>query len=389
MSKLPNYDFINMIQEGTLDVIEWLALQDEESIRERVYERVPEELDTSVGSYEYDAIEPTNTEFAVVYFMLRNVILLAFPQYSFGKWLTLASEAKGVYRKEATYANGELTITGTKGVSIPAGTKFTNAIPTGSELPIKYYSTQEDVTIGEEGICQVKVVSDLSGIKGNATIGEICLNIADIPNLTLICNKEAFTNGADEESDASLLERLLERVRHPTSSGNKNDYRQWAKEVPGVEDAETIPLWNGPGTVKVIIVGADGMPIPDIVPIVKEYLDPSDQEGEGEGRAPIGAVVTVVTTDHYVIRVDINELEYQSGYNLSLTKSSLVKAIKKEVSKVKLGGLIRIHDVEDAVRHTTGIRDFQEVLLNGKSCNIQIPVHLKPVVEEVYFDGSS
>ena len=40
MSKQPSYDFIKMIQEGTLDVVEWLALQDEESIRERVYERV-------------------------------------------------------------------------------------------------------------------------------------------------------------------------------------------------------------------------------------------------------------------------------------------------------------------------------------------------------------
>lgn len=389
MMSISDYEFIKGIREGTFDVIEWLGEQNEETIRERIYKRIPSDLDVYVGSYEYDAIEPTNLEFAIAYFMLKNVILLAFPQYSFGKWLTLAAEAKGVYRKAATCANGELTIMGENGVSIPIGTKFTNVIPVGSELPIKYYSTQEEGIIGEEGICKIKVISDLLGIKGNAAAGEICLNIADIPNLTLINNENSFTNGADEESDESLLERLLERVRHPTSSGNKSDYRQWAKEVSGVEDAETIPLWNGPGTVEVIIVGANGMPIPDIVPIVKEYLDPSDHEGEGEGRAPIGAVVTVVTTDNYIIRVDVNELEYQSGYNLDIIKNSLIKAIKKEVAKVKIGGLIRIHDVEDAVRHVTGIRDFREVLLNGEGCNIQIPAHLKPVVEEVYFDGSS
>ena len=129
MSKLSSYEFIKMIQEGTLDVIEWLALQDEESIRERVYERVPEALDISVGSYEYDAIEPTNTEFAVVYFMLRNVILLAFPQHSFGKWLTLSAASHGIYRKNATYASGKLLITGAAGTIIPAGTKFSNVIP--------------------------------------------------------------------------------------------------------------------------------------------------------------------------------------------------------------------------------------------------------------------
>ena len=72
---------------------------------------------------------------------------------------------------------------------------------------------------------------------GNVREEEICLNITDIPNLTLVHNTKAFTNGTDEESDESLLERLLERVRHPTGSGNKNDYRQWAKEVAGVVDA--------------------------------------------------------------------------------------------------------------------------------------------------------
>lgn len=386
--ELSSYEFIKRIREGSLDVIDWLAMQDEETIRERVYARVPSDLDISVGSYEYDAIEPTNTEFAVVYFMLRNIILMAFPQYSFGKWLTLAAEAKGVFRKAATYASGSLSIFGSAGVSIPAGTKFTNVVPVGSDSPIKYYSTQETVVIDSDGCCEVKIVADDIGAKGNAAIGEICLNISDIPNLVSITNEKAFTNGADEESDQSLLERLLERVRYPTGSGNKNDYRQWAKEVSGVMDAETIPLWNGPGTVQVIIVGNGGMPIPDIVPVVKEYLDPSDHEGEGVGKAPIGAVVTVITTGNYFIRIDVNGLEFKSGYDISSTKKYIIKAIKEEIARVSIGGLVRIHDVEDAVRHAEGIRDFREVLLNENRSNIQTSVHLTPFVEEVYFDGS-
>ncbi len=385
---LSSYEFIKKIREGSLDVIDWLAAQDEETIRERVYERVPSDLDTSVGSYEYDAIEPTNTEFAVVYFMLRNIILMSFPQYSFGKWLTLAAEAKGVFRKAATHASGSLSIFGVAGVSIPAGTKFTNVVPVGSDSPIKYYSTQETVVVDSDGCCKVKIVADDVGANGNASVGEICLNISDIPNLTSIQNEESFTNGADEESDSSLLERLLERVRYPTGSGNKNDYRQWAKEVSGVADAEVLSLWNGPGTVQVIIVGSGGIPIPDIVPIVKEYLDPSDHEGEGVGKAPIGAVVTVITTDNYFIRIDVNGLEFKSGYDLDLTKAPIIKAVKEEVARVSIGGLVRIHDIEDAVRHVEGIRDFERVLLNEESFNIQTPVHLKPSVEEVYFDGS-
>ena len=307
-----SYDFLEKIKNGSLDVIEWLASQDEETIRERVYDFVPKDLDISVGSYEYDAIEPTITEIAVAYFMLRNVILLAFPQYSSGEWLTLAAEARGVYRKPATNANGFLEILGVAGTVIPLGTKFTNVIPIGSDLPIKYYTTQDTATIGEEGSCQVKVIADDAGMIGNVREEEICLNITDIPNLTLVHNTKAFTNGTDEESDESLLERLLERVRHPTGSGNKNDYRQWAKEVAGVVDAEVIPLWNGPGTVQVIIVGVGGIPIPDIINEVKEYLDPSDHEGQGIGKAPIGAVVNVITTGNYAVYID--KSAYYNGY---------------------------------------------------------------------------
>lgn len=385
---LPNYNFIEMIQDGSLDVIEWLAEQDEETIRERVYERVPDDLDISVGSYEYDAIEPTNAEFAVAYFMLRNVILLAFPQYSFGEWLTLAAEVRGIYRKQSTYASGILSIYGTAGVIIQTGTKFTNIISEGSDVPIKYYTTQETVVINSSGFCEVEVKADEAGVNGNVMAGEISFNIADIANINVIENKNAFTNGADQEDDESLLERLLDRVRYPTGSGNKNDYRQWAKEVPGVVEAETISLWNGPGTVQVIIVGLGGISIPDIVPIVKEHLDPSNHEGEGEGKAPVGAVVTVITTDNYSIRIDINGLEYMSGYNLNITKSEIIKVVKEKVAESTIGGLIRIHDVEDAVRHVAGIRDFEEILLNGKSMNIQAPIHLKPAAKEVYFDGN-
>lgn len=384
---MPDYDFIKKIEDGSIDVIEWLTSQNEETIRERVYKRVPDDLDISVGSYEYDAIEPTNTEFAVAYFMLRNIILIAFPQYSFGEYLTLAAASHGVYRRGATYASGKLLITGAVGTAIPAGTKFSNTIPAGSSLIVKYYTSQKYAVISSDGQIEVEVISDEIGSVGNAQTGEINLNLTDIQNLESISNTVAFTNGVNEESDESLLARLLDKVRNPTSGGNKNDYKQWAKEIPGVAEVEVISLWNGPGTVQVIIIGEGGSPIPDLVESVKEHLDPKDHEGEGEGRAPIGAVVTVITTENYAIRIDINGLEFESGYSLISTRQNIVEEIKKEVAKVSIGGLVRIHYVEDSIKHVPGIKDFGSVLLNKDQTNIQVPVHLKPSVGEVYFDG--
>ncbi len=46
----------------------------------------------------------------------------------------------------------------------------------------------------------------------------------------------------DAESDASLLERLLELIRRPPAGGNKYDYRNWALSVDGVTAAYVYPF---------------------------------------------------------------------------------------------------------------------------------------------------
>lgn len=379
-------DFIQQILRGEIDVIEWLSSQDEDRIRSRIYARVPEELDTTVGSYEYDALEPSNIEFAVAYFMLRNIILLAFPQYSFGQWLTLSAAAKGVYRNAAKYATGQLRIQGTNGTRIPKGTKFSNAIPQGSTNKAKYYSTQAEVVIPEEGVAYVDIIADEIGTAGNAYAREISLNIESIKVITSLENEKAITSGIDEEKDESLLERLLDAVRNQSTSGNKKAYKMWAKEVSGVADVDVVPLWNGPGTVKVIIVGNGGKPIPELIAAVKEYLDPVDHEGEGEGCAPVGAVVTVTTVENLIINVCISSLEIHAGYERSKVMEAVKTALSNFVAKISIGGLIRIHDVEDAIKHAAGVLDFGYVLINNSDKNIQSGAHLKPIIGEVIFN---
>lgn len=384
--EINEYDFIKEIRDGTLDVMTWLANQDEDTIRGRVYGRVPEDLDISVGSYEYDAIEPTNTEFAIAYFMLRNIILLAFPQCSYGEWLTLSAASHGVDRKQATYASGTVLIHGNDGLTIPAGTKFTNTIPLGSSIPIKSYTSLYDATIVDSE-AEIAVIADEIGNDGNAFAGEINLNISDIVGITSIYNEKAFTNGMAEESDGALLKRLLERVRNPPSSGNKEDYKRWAKEISGVENADVISLWNGPGTVKVIISGKLGDPIPELLSIVKEYLDPVDHEGEGEGRAPVGAVVTVVTVAIAWIKITIYQLEVKEGYSVSTVKDDILLAIKQYMSTIPPGGMVRVKEIEAVISNTKGVLDFRKALVNDSTSNLSILREEKPSVSEVVYEN--
>jgi hypothetical protein len=43
----------------------------------------------------------------------------------------------------------------------------------------------------------------------------------------------------------------------------KNNYIYWAKECPGIFNAEVYPLHGGPGTVKVVVSGENRMPVDD------------------------------------------------------------------------------------------------------------------------------
>ena len=106
-----------------------------------------------------------------------------------------------------------------------------------------------------------------------------------IPGISSVTNAQATHDGFDEEDDASLYNRLIFKVRQPATSGNKNEYIQWATSVAGVGKAVVISLWNGNGTVKVLITDTNGNPASaDLQKKVAAYI---------ETVRPIGATVTV------------------------------------------------------------------------------------------------
>ena len=79
----------------------------------------------------------------------------------------------------------------------------------------------------------------------------------------------------------------------------------WAKEVGGVGDAKCLPLWNGNGTVKVIIINSDkGVADSDLIERVAEHIEES---------RPIGAEVTVESAAPLVVNVNAKVILADSG----------------------------------------------------------------------------
>lgn len=79
------------------------------------------------------------------------------------------------------------------------------------------------------------------------------------------------------ESQARLLDRVLDDIRHPPAGGNKYDYRAWAREVTGVADAWTVPMGQGAGTVDLVVLAdaaltGSEIPTAELLAEVRAYI---------------------------------------------------------------------------------------------------------------------
>lgn len=171
------------------------------------------------------------------------------------KWCDLF----GIDRKPANYAEIKVQIEATEPLVIPAGTRWQ------FEESQVYYSLSESVDVRqiEEKFSAILTLRcDSIGEIGNRTKGEILTVEATIPNLSAdAIVRDISKTGADIESDRSLRNRLISRLRLPPQGGCPYDYIAWAQAQPGVSRAWVLPRPGGiRGKVLVTYLKEKGLP---------------------------------------------------------------------------------------------------------------------------------
>lgn len=327
---------------------------------------VPKEYDTSVGSFFYDLLYPVAEQI----FILQNRIITlstnTFALTAAGEYLDRKVAEQGLTRRQGVFSKGVVRITGDVGADIFQGAK----VAAGNVL----FAVDEYAAVPECGYIDATVTCIETGSKGNVKSGTINRFPVTLPGLTSVENMAEFTGGYDEESDADLLERYLEKVSRPNVSGNKYHYIEWAKEVIGVGDVRVIPLWNGEGTVKVVIVDADNQPADaELIQKVQAHI---------EERRPIGANVTVESASALEISISV-KLIAEDTPDIQQKIEEAVKgylsedALKKSyVSFAKIGSLIL---------SVSGVEDYTDLKVNNGTTNIPIADGAVPVLESVVF----
>jgi uncharacterized phage protein gp47/JayE len=206
-----------------------------------------------------------------------------------------------------------------------------------------------------------------AGTAGNVAAGAVTALNTVIPQVYSVNNPDPFQGGQEEESDDDFRDRILGQYQGTSGGGNQADYRRWCVGQ-GVERVAVVPVWDGPGTVLVIIMQTDGSPVlASLVTTIQSFLDPV--AGQGSGQAPIGATVTVTTST--VLPIDITcEVIPKPGYSLDGTgatiayRTAILTALSNYLGSLDPGDSVVFEHIQ-ACFFVPGVQDISGTVVNG------------------------
>lgn len=349
-----------------------------DEILEEMLNNIPDDYVKSVGTFTHDL----SNAIAIVMQSYETEIEKAWKYFDISSLTGEELEKrvyqlKGITRKQATYAIGELTLTGNGTVSVGDLFETPNAVQ---------FMSLEAKKIA--GVGTIKIQAVKPGTIGNVGAKSIVLMPVTIQGIKTCVNEQATYDGFEAEDDASLLDRYYIAVRTPATSGNKYHYIQWSREVVGVGNSKVFPLWNGRNTVKVIIIDSNKQPAsPELVEKVQNYIDPKGEDdelwGAGYGTAPIGAYCTIQSAAAKEIVVDVK---------IILETGEDIESVKKEIEKNIVGFLQEIAFKKDYVSYsliasalldTDGVAEWTELSINKGTSNVAIGVEEVAILKEV------
>lgn len=180
------------------------------------------------------------------------------PDKAEAEFLVRHASIWGVYKREATKAVGFASFTGNPGLTIPADLELRT--PGGALVKVAAGGV-----VGGDGTITIALVATVGGIAANAPSGAtlpVITALAGLDPQSAILDANGLSGGSEEESDDSLLARLLAVIREPAHGGADFDYPRWVTASFAASKVKTIPNWVGYGSVGVVVaMGTAAAPV--------------------------------------------------------------------------------------------------------------------------------
>lgn len=331
------------------------------------------DVDTSENSYIYNALFPSAMEISYALLCLdeaeKKVFASSALESGYSKYLDRRVEEYGITRKTATYAQLQVTFTGKVGTIINQG----SIVSTNDN---RLYKTLTDVTIGTDGTTTCYVLANKTGSAYNVKVGDISYLPIKYSGVTSVTNTELYNSAYDDETDQDLYARYLLKIQTPSTSGNVYQYKEWCLSCTGVGDAHVYPLKDENlqpknGHVTCIIADSNKEPASnELIQTVKNYIDPND--GTGEGQAPIGATVHVLSVKPVNINIQF-DVQIDTSITLDNVKSTLSNSVIKYLRDTTFNSKkVNITKIGSFILDINGVLDYSNLKLNNTTENINL-----------------
>lgn len=262
----------------------------------------------------------------------------------------------GVTRKPAQAASGPVTISGSDGAAVSAG-----------DVLIRSDGARFVVTAGAviaAGTGTLTVEAEAGGAGGTALAGQKLTFSSPVAGVLAEAAVAAggLTGGAEEESDASLLARLLSRIQTPPHGGTAKDYKDWALAQPEVTRAWVIPGWMGPGSVGVTFT-MDARPA--IIPL---EADVDAVQAAIDAVRPVTATAHVFAPSPVPLALTIRALPPTPEVQAAIA-AELADLIFREAQP---GGTLLISHIREAISIASGETDHEVI---APVANVAVAAH--------------
>lgn len=297
-----------------------LEAHDYDYFLEKMLDQVPENIDKREGSIIYDSLAPAAMICAEQSLELANIIRQTYIKTAQGEFLDYRAIEHGTNRYLATQTEVRAIFQDQDGQpinNVVVGDRFASI----GEQPIFYTVTKINDDLSGE------LIADEAGTAPNSYLGQI-LPVTSNDALYWAEIKEVTIPARDAENDEHLRARILNANSWIAYGGNVSDYLDMMSKIREVGATQVYPTWQGPGTVKLVIINNDYKPASNtLIKKVKEEIDPEDKTTQGYGLAPIDHRVTVVAPEILNVNIEATVI-VGADANLETVKTNIRKTLE-------------------------------------------------------------
>lgn len=335
----------------------------QEATLERMLANVPDDMDKREGSVIWDALAPASIEICLAYLVIDEMLAEMYADTTSRNGLILRAAERGITPKEATPAIWQVKVE-PEGLSLDSDDRFNCG-------EINLYVS------GKVGTGLWELTCETAGTVGN-TMTEQLLPIKSISGLKSINFTKIVEEGTDDEDTETFRARYLAYIQRPASSGNVNDYYNWAMSVDGVGAVKITPLVNGNGTVGVCIANAEmNAAGATLCQQVYDYI---------ETVRPVGATVIVSSATEKAVNVTAN-VSLNSGYTLADASTALTTALDEYLQNHAFNSAyVSYAQIGNLLIDLDAVADYADLKINEAASNLALDASEVAVVGTVQLE---